>query len=125
MEEEKKGKVYIGNDGILHIMVPELVTEEDIWEILEEIKKSLGGTLGETKILIHMKTTSVIKSSVFRKITANKIRNLAEKPGYGKAAIFGSNTVLRTIAKFIVAASRVKNIRVFKTEKEALRWLKE
>ena len=92
---------------------------------IEEAKKSLEKTLGKAKILIYMKTISIIHSSIFRKTTADKIKAVAEKPGYKKAAIFGPSVTLRTITNFIITASGVKNMRIFNSKKEALRWLKE
>ena len=124
MEEEKKSKIYIGSDGIFNIIVPEILTEEDVWEIIEEAKKFLEKTLGKAKILIHMRTISIIHSSIFRKTTADKIKAVAEKPGYKKVAIFGPSVVLKTITNFIITASGVKNMRIFNSEKEALKWLK-
>ena len=124
MEEEKKSRIYIGSDGIFNIIVPEILTEEDVREIIEEAKKFLERTLGKAKILIHMRTISIIHSSIFRKTTADKIKAIAEKPGYKKAAIFGPSVTLRTITNFIITASGVKNMRIFNSEKEALKWLK-
>jgi hypothetical protein len=48
-----------------------------------------------------------------------------ENTKFGKTAIFGLTVIPRAIAKFIIVASGVKNIKVFSDEKKALKWLKE
>ena len=42
-----------------------------------------------------------------------------------KVALFGLHPVARVVASFFMGISRNKDMRFFKTEKEALAWLKE
>ena len=80
------------------------------------------------KVLVNMKPvphTSFASSSVFRKEIVRELRKVAEDPGFEKAALWGAGVLQRTVAKFILAASGLKNIKYFKTEKESIRWLKE
>ncbi len=48
-----------------------------------------------------------------------------KEPGFEKLAMWGGSTVIKVVALFIITATRLKNIRYFSTEKEALSWLKD
>ena len=125
MKEEKSNIRIEEEEGIIYVTVPKIITEEKIWNLVEEIKEALVRNPDNRKILIEMKTVSPVRSSEFRKITADKIRAINEVGLFSKTALFGSNILIRTIATFIIAASRAKNIKLFKTKEEALKWLKE
>lgn len=122
--EGEKNKIWVGKDGILHLKVARTFIEEDVMELIKEVKETLGGFQAKAKILADMSTTSIIRSSQFRKRTAEQIMKMAKDPGFEKAAIFGGNAVMRTIASFIIMASGVKNMKIFETREEALKWLK-
>jgi len=47
------------------------------------------------------------------------------KLGFKKVAISGGNILIKVTVLFAIGASRLKNIKYFKNEKEALKWLKE
>ena len=121
----KQNRVWLREGGIVCITLAKTLTEEDIWNILEDSEEKLRRLSGKGKVLINMSTTSVIRSSQFRKITTEKIKKIARDPGFEKAAIYGGDIVLRTIASFIIMTSGTKNIKIFSTEKEALKWLKK
>jgi len=57
--------------------------------------------------------------SAARKIWADFLKN----PRIKKAAIFGGNIFVRTLASFVIAAVGKKNIKFFSTEREAFDWL--
>lgn len=123
--KEEQSKVWIGEDGIVRLTLAKMITEKDIWDIFEDLEEKLKRLSGKAKVLINMTTISIIRSSKFRKITAEKVKKIAIDPGFENAAICGGDIILRTIASFIVKVSRVKNIKVFTTEEEALKWLKK
>ena len=77
------------------------------------------------KILISILTSSIIKSSRFRKKCAEKIKKIYEDTGFRKAAIFGLTLIPRSIANFIIVASGVENVKIFSDKKDALKWLKK
>jgi hypothetical protein len=124
MGDKSENKVWTGRDGILYVKVIKTSVEEDVFEILGKIEEALKKSPPKTKILVSMLSSSIIKSSKFRNKCGEKIKKLYKNIGFGKAAIFGLNVTLRTIAKFIIVASGIKNIKVFSSEKEALKWLK-
>ena len=121
---EKKNNVWMDDNEIIHVIVPEITTEKEILEIFGEIEKNLRKTSSKAKLLINMKTAKVIYSTAFRQTLAEKIRAVNEAPGYEKAAIFGSSQTNKVITIIVLRVSGVKNIKLFDTEKEALYWLK-
>ena len=125
MEDKSENRVWIGKDGIIYVKMVKATVEEDAFEILGKIEEALRKSPPKTKILISILTSSIVKSSQFRKKCGEKIKELYENIGFGRTAIFGLTVIPRAIAKFIIAASGVKNIKIFNNEKEALKWLKE
>jgi hypothetical protein len=125
MEEKKQNKVWIGDDGIVYAEVKRAVVEQDAYILLMEVKKILQQVSGKAKILIDITTDSVIRSSAFRKRVADEIMDIAKNIGFEKTAIYGGTVTTRAIASFIMIASRQKNMKVFASKKEALKWLKK
>lgn len=125
MEEKEKNKVWLGDDGVIYLEVVTSTNEEEIFEILKNAEEIIARLPRKAKIMIDIQTSSIIHSSKFRKECGERIRELYDKQGFEKAAIFCINIVLRTIASFIIIASGVKNIKIFKTKEQALKWLKE
>ncbi len=124
--EKKENKVLVREDGIVYIEIAkEPLLAEDIWEALEEAKKILEGLPGKARILINIKIFSIIHSSQFRKKTSEIIKDILKTTGYEKIALMGGNTFIKTVASFLLAASGIKNAKIFNTEKEALNWLKQ
>ncbi|MHB8710577.1 MAG: DUF7793 family protein [Minisyncoccota bacterium] len=72
------------------------------------------------RVLIDIRRSSSF-SSAARKRWVDFLRN----PKIVKTAIFGGNTFVRTLATFVIGASRKKSIQFFATEREALEWLHE
>ncbi len=54
-----------------------------------------------------------------------QIKDMFEEYGFKKVSFFVSSLTTRTIISFIIATTQLNNIRVFKSEKEALKWLKK
>jgi hypothetical protein len=48
-----------------------------------------------------------------------------EKEETGKVALIGMHPVARVLASFVIGMTRKEDLRFFKTEEEALAWLKE
>lgn len=128
MGPEERGGVWIGDDGIVHIEITRVVTGEYVDKLIKKVKLVLEEFSGKGKILVNMGNmadTLGIRSSHFRKKSVEQARDLIKNPGFEKAAIFKGNVMQRTIASFIIVASRQKNIKIFLKKEEALDWLKE
>ena len=70
------------------------------------------------RVLIDIRRSSDF-SSAARKRWVDFLRN----PSIKKTAIFGGNTFVRTLAIFVIGASKMENIKFFATEHEAREWL--
>ena len=120
-EGKKENKVWVGKDGIVYIDIVKAVEEKDIMELLDAIKEVTEISPTKVKILLNIMTTSIIRSSRFRKEVGKKFEGL----NIEKAAMCGGNVVTRIIATFIIAASNLDRIKIFVRKEEALKWLKE
>ncbi len=123
--QERRSKVWVGEDGIVHVETGRVITEEGVNRIIDEIEEILKKISGEGRILIEIKTISVIRSSRFRKRTADRVRALDKNIGFKKVAVFSETVIMRAIGSFILAASGIKNSKIFTNKKKALDWLKE
>ena len=125
MEENKReilaGRTrgYIDEDNILHLKITGKLDYEHTTQLIEAANK-LTSTVGK-------KVDSVIDISDIGLITV-MTQNLGKKwldaKETGKVAIFGAGTRPAIIAKFVLEAIGKKDIALFKTEEDALKWLK-
>ena len=121
---EKQNKIWTEGNNLIKVKLVKTITDKDVWFLLENLKKELIKSSEKTNILINISTTTVIRSSLFRKKTAEKIKKIIKDPNFNKAAIYGGNIVMKTIASFILKAVNSKKLKMFNNEKKALDWLK-
>jgi len=124
--QKKDNKVWVDKEGIIHIFENEPFSEEEIKNIIKELRRILKDFNGKGRALI--KVTGRVKfpliSSKARKELAQQAKEIVKDPGLEKAAIVGGSIISRTIASFIIRSSGLNNLKVFTTEKEALEWLR-
>lgn len=128
MENEKKNKAWIDEEGIVHMKIVRLVDEKDLSDLLGDVREILRGSLDKPKILVdieNIEDRAVTSSSLFRKKAVLQAKDFIQNTGFKKAAVFGIKIEDRTVASFVISAIRIKNIKIFITEEEALKWLKE
>ena len=105
-------------DGIVHYIISSPVDDTEALSLSEGgvgfIEKEKAAL-----ILIDLKQSTQFSSEA-RKIWVKFLQN----PSIKKAAIWGGNVFVRTLASFVIAASQKKNIKFFITEEEALEWLR-
>lgn len=89
---------------------------ETIKDFVEEINNFIPN---ETDILIDASKGGK-SSSEARKIYVEFARTIKK----GRVAIFGTKTLIKVIASFVVGAAGRENVKFFSTEEESLRWLK-
>ena len=125
--KEEKSKVWIGKDGILNIVISMQNPEENIIDLLEEVKKVLSALGDRVKILVDISGSVLghMRSSQLRKGVAKNVNEWRQKVNFEKAALFGGDAIRRTISSFVITATGLKNIKVFETKEEALKWLKK
>ena len=97
-------------------------------EVAEKMVADLGRSIAESNerrinvidILCDVAKVKIATSKA-RKVLAEWIK----KGKVNKFAICGAGILQRTTAKFIFAFAGFENVRFFKSDEEALRWLKE
>lgn len=118
----KENKVWVTKEGMIYVEVEKQIDEKEMLELLEKIKEISKGILLPPKILIvNLVTSSVLRSYRFRKKMGEKLKEIV----FERGALYEENIFSRIVALFIVVASEIKNVEVFKTKKKALKWLKE
>jgi hypothetical protein len=128
MENEKKNKVWIDEQEIVHMKIIRLVGEEDLSDLIGDLREILRGFSDKPKILVdveNIEDRALISSSLFRKKAVMQAKDFIQNTGFKKVAVFGTGIEDRTVASFVISAIRIKNIKIFITKEEALKWLRE
>ena len=125
--EEKEGeirvrgnRIYLGEDNIIRITIVGELDEETQIGINEAGYKLMNTVEGKVHALIDLNKAG--------KVSPGARKRQVEISGHektAKVALFGLHPVARVVASFFMGISRNKDMRFFKTEKEALAWLKE
>ena len=119
---KEQNKIWVGKDGIIHVEIIKLISEEEILELLEEAKEITKIAPSSPRILIvNLVTSSVLRSYQIRKQVGEKLKEMV----FERGAICEENVFSRKAALFIIAASGIKNVKLFEKKQEALEWLKE
>lgn len=128
MENEKKNKVWIDEQKIVHMKIVRLVGERDLSDLIGDLREILRGFSDKPKILVdveNIEDRALISSSLFRRGAVLQAKNFIQDVGFKKVAVFGTRIEDRTVASFVISAIRIKNIKIFIAKEEALKWLKE
>ena len=111
---------YLDEENILHIVSYGDLDEDDYEDMSAATIKATEDIEGKVNILVDINHCGKVPA---------KVRRMAkrdfEKETTGKVAMFGMHPVARILASFIIGITRKEDIRFFKTEAEALAWLKE
>jgi len=115
-----QNRLYLGDDNILYVTVVGEWDEKTATEISEADSKLRNMIEGTMDVLINLNKAGK-QTSGARKI----VKELGEHEKTGKVALFGLHPVAKILASFVMGITRKKDMRFFKTEEEALAWLKE
>ena len=126
MENKEESKILIGKDDIVYIEVTkEDLSGEYILELMKEAIEITRKFSGKAKVLANFsKPVLKVGSSKERKGMVKLIKDAYKDPGFDKIAICGVSTLLKIVSFFVVKATKVENIRIFKAKEEGLKWLK-
>ena len=114
-------RLYLGEDNISYITpFGGYIDEKRATEVSQASLRLMNTVQGKVNCLIDLNKAGQ-QSSGARKIW----KEWSENEKTGKVALFGLHPVARVIASFVMGVTRKRDIRFFKTEKEALAWLKE
>jgi len=117
-EEALKNEVFC-EDNIVNFSIRATIDPEEALR-LSTVGRDLIESCAAAYILIDLHQSKGFSSSA-RKIWAEFLKNDKIK----RAAIFGGNVFVKTIATFVVAATGKKNVQFFDTKEGALAWIKE
>ena len=126
MEEKEReiwvggNRVYLGKDNIERITIVGDVDEETEIGINEASYKLREMVEGNVHALIDLNRAGKTSPGARK-----RQKEISEHETTGKVALFGLHPVARVIASFTMGLSKNQDMRFFKTEEEALAWLKE
>ena len=123
--EPKGGKIWLRDDGIIQIKVYKKLNKEVVERLLRGFQETARGLPIKPKILADISSGPLAPGSLFRKKIVGLIKDVAKDPGFEKIALWGGGITQRTALSFILSVVRLKNIKYFKAEEEAIKWLKE
>lgn len=118
-----KSKVYLDEENIIHWdceLEEPPGQEEAMQEIMNDILKLAQKVPGKTKVIVDFRKASSPTAKT-RKIVIDTVKSGL----FEKVAIWGTSVFIRTIAKFIISGAGVDFIKLFDSEEEALKWLKQ
>jgi len=123
----KKGyKILIEEGEIMQITVSKSWGKiENIKDLMEEVRRYWIDKKDKAKVLVDLGLAPHIPSYLYRKTVVNLVKETIKEIGFNKVALCGGALIQRTVASFIIRAIGLKNIQYFRTEEEALKWLKE
>ena len=115
-----KNRLYLGEDNTIRITIVGELDEKTQLAINEAGYKLMSTVEGKANALIDInKAGKILPGARKRQV------EISEHEKTGKIALFGLHPVARVIASFFMGITRKKDIGFFKTEEEALAWLKE
>lgn len=116
-----KNEVFLDEDKIIHVVSIGDQSAEEMIEVRKAVLELGKEVPGKIKVLNDL--TQMGKSLPGSRTEAVKYIKLEE---VSKVALFGASAFNRIIASFIIRASGMgKKVKYFKTETDALKWLKE
>lgn len=113
-------KVFVVGGSIIHLVEKTNPTAESTAKMRNEVIETAKRLSRPRLVLVDLVGV--------KKPPSKARQNLVEmfkSSDLDKCAIFGPSIVNRVVARFITAASGVKNVKFFSDEKDALEWLKE
>lgn len=115
---------YNDKDGIMYLRILGVITGEDLRELMPRIQKMFEGKT-RRYALIDMSQASQVGPQVMTKEMREAYKEMTDLMDSDKSAIFGAAPAVRMASKIVLAVTKSsKNTRFFKTESDALAWLK-
>jgi hypothetical protein len=124
---KQENKAWIIKDNIVCIIANVQDTDKSIKILLDQVKEKLIKVGKRAKILIDLSgpISENLRSSQVRKKIVAEVKRWLKGVEFDKAAIFGGDTIKRTIASFLIAASGIKRVKIFEKKEQALKWLQK
>ena len=116
----EESRFYLDENNIIHAII---VGEQDV-EKAKSFNKATLHLMEKVEGKVHVLTDNN-RAGKTSPEARKEFQEFIEHKKYGKLAIFGVNPVARLLANFFIGFSKKKDIRYFKSKKEALSWLLE
>jgi hypothetical protein len=125
--KNEETKVWLGGDGIIRIKTGGAWGEEAMEFLMKEIIEIRKNLATKPKILVNLGLAPHISSTIYRRSMVGLAKEALKKIDFERVAVYGGigKRVQKIVVSFITTAAGIKNIKLFETEEEALRWLKE
>ncbi|MEW6041719.1 MAG: STAS/SEC14 domain-containing protein [Elusimicrobiota bacterium] len=109
-----------------YLKIPVIITEDEMEQLVKQIFPLLRQASGKGKIYVDLSITQphLVRAGKMRKRILGVLQEVTEI-GVEKIAMLIGSIIVKTALSFIIAAGGLKNIKIFKTQEEALNWLKE
>lgn len=120
-QKELKFKIWIEDDMIMIDIWETKWDEEGAQKFIEELNKVLETVEGKAKILCDASKAGFGPTPQ----ALHVYTELFKSPKIGKSAVFGLSSPNRVLVSFLLGASGKKDLKVFATKEEAVKWLKE
>jgi hypothetical protein len=119
--QNEKYKVWWDEKNeVRRLRINSFIDEGNAKMIMDEAYKLAESKPESASILVDLRESSSTSLKA-RKIFVEGLRTVY----YSKCAFFGMKVYPRVVLSFIVKVSGAKNTKFFKSEEEALKWLKE
>lgn len=119
--ENQKFKVWWDEENqIIRAKFSGVRDEVSAQAAFEEIQKMAVGKINKPSLLVDLTKAGSANAGARKKFV-----EMAKLDTIKKKAVFGTNAIPRTVAFFVINCTGVTNSKMFDTEEEALKWLKE
>lgn len=115
-----ENRLYLDENDILHVTLIGEVDEKTAIKLNEAHFKYMDMVNGKINCLVDLNNAGRQSVKVRR-----KGKEFLEDERVGKVALFGLHPVARVIASFVMGVTKKSDMRIFKSEKDALDWLNE
>jgi hypothetical protein len=115
-----ESRLYLGEDNIGHVILIGEVDEKAANRYMDAALKMMNMAEGAVNFLVDVNKTGKLSTEA-----RGVFKEMSEHEKTGKVAVFGMHPVAKVLASFVMGVSKNKDMRIFKTEEEALAWLKE
>ena len=115
---------YDEHNGVLILKIREVLDAEGLEKMVPEFEKLLEGK-PRRYVLVDMSESSQFNVRNMTKEMRDSYKELINKMGAAKTAIYGASPALRMVSRIATAVSGTSDTTHFcKTKEEALAWLK-
>jgi len=126
-DNQGKSEIVLEKDGIINIKIgKDVLKSGGMKRGMNDLNECIKNAPGKVHILIEVGVINLIKPPEWRREVMVVAKDILKNPKVGKMAIYGGGLVMGAATAFVVGLIGQPSIyKMFKTEKEARKWLKE